>query len=325
MLGAQDWPGKLPNETGCLRCIRHTEPIQYPSISSMSSPTTPTLAIVGPGRVGRALGRRWMEAGVGVGFVGRSGSSAVDAADFTGGRILAREDLAGARVVVLTVQDDGLRRVAEELAGIAKSGVWLHCSGAHDLAVLEPLTRSGASIGSLHPVCPVPEAHIGYRNLDGSPGVIQVRTGDAETAEVLRSLALSAGLIPVVVEGGDRLLYHTACVLAASGLTALVAVVDELLKQAMPGHSADELGSALMGGALTLCREHGALAALSGPVPRGDTELVRRQMAALDGLDPEAAEIFRALMRRATTMVECRGTLSDEVLVEMRGVLEGHA
>ena len=64
--------------------------------------------------------------------------------------------------------------------------------------------------------------------------VIQVRTGDAETAEVLRSLALSAGLIPVVVEGGDRLLYHTACVLAASGLTALVAVVDELLKQAMP-------------------------------------------------------------------------------------------
>lgn len=290
----------------------------------MSSPSLDSLAIVGPGRVGRALGRRWVEAGLGVGFVGRSPSSAAEAVDFAGGRILNREDLAAAAVVVLAVQDDCLEEAVAGLAGLATSGVWLHCSGAHDLAVLAPLAQAGVRTASLHPVCPIPDPEVGFRNLPESPGVIQVQAGDTETAALVSDLARSADLDPVVVDGGDRLLYHTACVLGANGLTALVSVVGELLNETMPAASAETVGSALLTGALSASREHGALAALSGPVTRGDSGLVGRQLSALAEVDPEVAGMFRALMQRAATMSARRGTLVDEALVEMRGVLEGH-
>ena len=304
----------------------------------MTPSAVPALTIVGPGRMAQALGRRLAEGGATItGFLGRTIQAAADAVGFCGaGRVLDAADLARAEAVLLAVQDDQLARVVAELAPCARTdnALWFHCSGSFDLDILAPLAERGARVGSLHPLCPAPAPDVGYANLPGKPALLQVAPGDRATAETLVAFAETAGLRPIVTTGGNRLLYHAACVLAANGLTALYSVVEDLLAAALPDAddaTARGLAAPLMGAALDASAAHGPAAALSGPVPRGDVDLVRRQLAALelladvDGGDPHAAAVFQSLLRRATALAESHGTLRDAALDAMRDALAGRA
>lgn len=297
----------------------------------MDSRAALRVAIVGPGRLGSALGRRWREAGVSLlGYLGRSPASATAACEFAGGgEVLDTADLAAADAVLLAVQDDRLEAVVREFADalpkLPQTAVWLHASGSHGLEVLQPLAQAGVGVGAMHPICPLPDPEIGYQNLAGQPAVVLVSDADGPAAVTLCALSEAAGLHPVVTRGGDRLVYHAACVLAANGLTALYSVVDELLARALPDVEAQQIAPALMQAALDSCGRSGPTAALSGPVLRGDADLLDRQVSSLTSVDPQVAEIYRGLMRRAAEMAEDRGALSGEALQAVRRVLSADA
>jgi predicted short-subunit dehydrogenase-like oxidoreductase (DUF2520 family) len=114
---------------------------------------------------------------------------------------------------------------------------------------------------------------------------------------------------PLISRGGDRTLYHTACALAANGLTALRAVVDEVFAAAAVLSPADAaiLAQALMAAALQACGEHGPTQALSGPVRRGDTATVTAHRRALRQTAPLHDAVYRALMTAALELARARG------------------
>jgi len=299
------------------------------------------LAVVGPGRVGQALGRRLHESGVELlGFLGRDPKQAEAAVEFAGGgRVFATAtdlatDLAAADMVMIAVQDDVLAETAASLApplaAAGFRGLCFHVSGAHDLSPLDPLAGAGAVVGSLHPLCPVPDAATGYAALPGQPAVVEA-SGGGEALRRLQDLAKRAGLVPVAVAAADRLLYHTACVLAANGLTAFCGLLEDLFATALdsdqdqdPGRAKEiaRLPAALMAKALETCRDHGATAALSGPVPRGDEVLIGRQLRRLKESDHELAELYRLLISKAVTMAESGG-LDPAAAARLRAVLGG--
>ncbi len=283
------------------------------------------LAVVGPGRVGQALGRRLREGGVSLlGFLAHNPQHAEQAVRFAGGgQVLGdASQLAGADTIMIAVQDDALAatvvQLATQLSGF--SGLCFHVSGAHGLEPLEPLAAAG-SRGSLHPLCPLPDVETGYHALLGQPAVLQA-DGDAAMAR-LSDLAQKAGLVPVPVTAGDRLLYHTACVLAANGLTALSGQLEELFSTALGlgPKDARRLPAALMRKTLETCAEHGAAAALSGPVPRGDAELISAQLRRLEDTDAELADLYRLLMSKAVAMADDRGALDADAVSRLRSAL----
>ena len=106
-----------------------------------------SLAIIGAGRVGRALGRRLREAGWRIGAVlTRSKASARRAVRFIG----AGKPFAGmtwqilpSQVILITTPDDQIALAARDLARIGeeelRGRVVLHTSGAMDSGALEPL------------------------------------------------------------------------------------------------------------------------------------------------------------------------------------------
>ncbi len=292
------------------------------------------VAIVGPGRLGSALGRRWRDAGLDfLGFHGRDAASVDTALAFAGGGVsLAVADLRDADAVLLAVQDDRLvevvGRLAAALGRVDSPAVWLHASGSRDLAVLQPLRDLGLRVAALHPICPIPDPAIGFENLPGQPAVLLVPEGDATALAVLQHLAAAAGLQAEVTHGGDRLVYHAACVLAANGLTALYSAVEELLHRALPDLDGHDIAPALMQSALDCCRRSGPESALSGPVLRGDADLLARQLARLaeapasgPGHDPAVAQIYRSLMQRAAEIARQRGALRGESLERVRRAL----
>src|SRR5690606_4375869 len=241
-------------------------------------------AVIGPGKVGQALARRWREAGRPLlGFVGRDPGRVASAVRFCGGGIsLDLAACAGAGVVLLAVPDGAIAAIAADAAaaGAVRPGsAWFHASGASGLQGLAPLGASGAHVGSLHPLCPFASAGDGYEALAGSVAVL---AGGEPALAALDGLARDAGLDPVVLARADRALYHAACALAANGATVLQELAERWLRAAAPdaGGAARAMVQSLVRGASGACARLGPGAALTGPAARGDGATLRRHAEA---------------------------------------------
>jgi predicted short-subunit dehydrogenase-like oxidoreductase (DUF2520 family) len=284
-----------------------------------------TLAIVGPGKVGQALARRWRESGAGRVVLWARGEARA-AVEFTGAQQLAAaRDLSAATVVAVTVPDAAIAPVTAALAAqgaVRRCALWLHASGARGLDVLDAARAEGARVGSLHPLCPFPSAALGYRLL---PGRVATLSGAPESLRLLTVLARHAQLVPQALGADvDRVLYHAACALAANGATALIAAVERALAPAFAPAAAAACTASLVSGALAASAEVGAVAALTGPAVRGDaaTLVGHRRALRAAGID---ASLYLALMREAVALGVQRGSLDAAQAAAVRAALQEDA
>ncbi len=266
------------------------------------------LAIVGPGRVGQALARRfarhprvhWL------GFVGRDAARTAAALARVGsGEVLAPRDLQRAHVVVFAVGDGQLASAIATCAAASPRpcSLWLHTSGRFGPEVFAAVP--GVRAGALHPVAPFPDPLHGDVVLAGAPAVID---GDERSLPLLARLCDWLELQPLRWPGGDRQLYHAACALAANGATALWAEADAVFAACgMQATARAALLDALVGAAAAACRERGAVHALSGPVRRGDAATVQVHLQALAAGAPTALPSYVALMQIALRLATAAG------------------
>jgi predicted short-subunit dehydrogenase-like oxidoreductase (DUF2520 family) len=147
---------------------------------------TQTIAIVGGGRLGRAL------------------SGALRAT----GPFGRGHDGAGADVVLLCVPDG---EIANAAAAIAPGPVVGHCSGATGLDVLAPHEAF-----SLHPLMTVTRAGADFRGAGAAVAGSSVRA-----LGVARDLAQRLGMRPFEVAPEDRVAYHAGAAIASNFLIAL--------------------------------------------------------------------------------------------------------
>jgi predicted short-subunit dehydrogenase-like oxidoreductase (DUF2520 family) len=234
-------------------------------------------AIVGAGRMGRAMAAALRAAGVPVtGPHGRGYSGAGDA------------------VVLLCVPDDEIGSAASR---IGPGPVIGHCSGASGLDVLGD--RPGFSV---HPLMTVTPAGVDFRGVFAA-----VDGSSSRVLAVGEALAEAAGLRPVRVAGRDRVAYHAAASIAANYLVTLEAAAAELLA------TAGLEREVLVPLARAALENWGRLgpAALTGPVARGDVGTVARHRAAMADRIPELVGLLDALVT-ATQRLAGRSTGADQ-------------
>src|SRR4051794_21339091 len=115
------------------------------------------IGVIGAGRVGAVLGAALREAGHDiVGVSGRSAGSRTRAETLLPGISVATptEVARMADLLLLTVPDDALPTVIDELAGSGVVGsrhIVVHTSGRHGVTILDPIARTGARVAALHP------------------------------------------------------------------------------------------------------------------------------------------------------------------------------
>lgn len=266
-----------------------------------------SLAIIGAGRVGRALGRSLREAGWKIVVVSaRSEAAAKKAVRFIGGgRATAGlpATLTGAQTILLTVPDDVIGLVAADLARMIKTEwpgkIVLHTSGAVDASELEPLRRMGAATGSMHPL----QTFNGV-NVPPLAGKVFAIQGDDVASRTARRIARTLGGIPVTIPAEKKPLYHAAGAFGAGLLLALEESGVQLLMQAGLKHR--EAQRAL----LSLTRqvlEHyeklGPRKAWTGPLARRDYGVVGAHEKALREAGPEFLEAYQAVSRLAARVL----------------------
>lgn len=264
-----------------MRELEHDLPTVAPGANAL-----PSLAIVGPGRVGGAL-------------ASAARSASIDA------RLAGRDDaLAACRdaeAALLTVPDAAIADVAATVAKAVPPLRFVgHTSGATGLDALAACARAGASTFSLHPLQTIPSAEA---DVTGAPCAV---SGTDEAAEALaRRLAEALGMRPFAIPEEHRAAYHAAASIASNFLIALEESAADLLARTGV-EDARELLAPLVLRTAANWAEDGA-DALTGPIARGDEATVARHREAIDRLAPELAELYDALAKRTRAIARGDG------------------
>ncbi|MEA2197351.1 MAG: hypothetical protein QOJ25_1402 [Solirubrobacteraceae bacterium] len=228
----------------------------HPSASAHSD-----VAIVGAGRLGRALASALREDGYAV-----SGP-------------LGRGVAPGSGIILLCVPD---QEIAAAAACLPAGRLVGHCSGATGLAPLAPHEAF-----SLHPLMTVTREGARFQ---GAGAAIAGATERA--VGVARELATALGMQPVEVADDDRVAYHAAASMASNFLVTLEAAAERLAATAGVDRG---LLVPLVRATVENWADLGPEGALTGPVARGDEETVARQRVAVAERAPELLELFDAL------------------------------
>jgi predicted short-subunit dehydrogenase-like oxidoreductase (DUF2520 family) len=262
---------------------------------------TKSLAIVGAGRVGRALGRRLRESGWHITVVAaRSEGSAKRGARFIGGGRPAAgvpATIAASSTILLTVSDDALASAAADLARNAREDlrgkVVLHTSGALDASVLSPVRCCGAAVGSMHPLQTF--NGVSVPPLEGRVFSVE---GDELAVRMARKIARSLGAVPVGIAAAKKPLYHAAGAFAAGlSLAMEEAGVRMLMAAGLKRREAQRALLSLTRQVLEHYEKLGPQKAWTGPLARGDYGVVAAHEKALRDLQPEFLDAYRAVSR----------------------------
>lgn len=281
------------------------------------------IGIIGAGKVGIALGHVLRERGFTVSVVAsRREASLETARRYIGEGVVyttGNEQVPGlADVIAVTTQDREINKVAEELSrlkGGFEGKTVFHTSGAHTSSELAPLEETGASLGSLHPLQTFPDIDAGIGVLPDTYIFIE---GDKRALPVLRTLASAIGAETVVIESGNKVLYHMAAVFVCNLLSALMFSGEGITRKIgidlQPFYP-------IIRATLRNIETKGPLAALTGPIVRGDAGTIESHLAALKGMKLHE-EVYRSLSRVALTMAEERKTLDEGQREALKHLLE---
>ncbi|MEN3281527.1 MAG: hypothetical protein V7607_2667 [Solirubrobacteraceae bacterium] len=220
--------------------------------------TQQTIAIVGGGRMGRALTAALGAAGVRV--TGPHGRG------FAG---------AGADAVLLCVPDG---QIAAAAGAVAPGPLVGHCSGATGLDVLAPHEAF-----ALHPLMTITQRGGDFR------GAGAAVAGSSDRALALATeLARALGMRPFEIADEDRAAYHAGAAMASNFLVAL-----ESAAERVAGIDRELLAPLVRAAVETWAAEGDA--ALTGPIARGDEETVARHRAAIAERAPELLALYEVL------------------------------
>jgi predicted short-subunit dehydrogenase-like oxidoreductase (DUF2520 family) len=232
----------------------------------------PAVAILGAGRMGQGLGLALHRAGWPVSLLPRRPHAVVPPLSL----------YAGPRA-------EATRAVSLVLLAVPADQAVLHLSGLLDRGALGPLEGTGAGLGSFHPLQAIADPAEAPERLQGAYAGIE---GDDRALAAGERLAGALGMRAIRLSSGGKAAYHAGAVMAANYTVALAGVAERLATEGgVSPQVAERLYLPLIRGAANNL-ERGPVAALTGPIRRGDVRTVEAHLFALAADD---RELYRLL------------------------------
>ncbi len=245
---------------------------------------------------------------------------------------------AGTTLYLVCVPDDAIEHVADTLAEALADGTspaartigasWplavAHTSGATSTAALAACGRAGALTLAVHPLQTFSDPASGPRRLEGT--AMAVTPGLPETAGEAwllgERIAHAVGARPFLLQEEDRVLYHAAATIASNYLVTVAHVAEDLFTQAgfPPGEALPAL-LPLMRGALDNLAQQGSVAALTGPLSRGDVATVSAHISELADRAPAHLPMYRRLGEATLEIVRLRATVAPATVAALAALL----
>jgi predicted short-subunit dehydrogenase-like oxidoreductase (DUF2520 family) len=259
----------------------------------------PSIAIVGPGRLGSALALGLKRAGYRISEIisGKNRASRRKAralAKLVRSRAITAGDRIEADLVWFCVPDREIARAANQVGETAgwKGKIALHSSGALPSNELQMLRRGGAAVASLHPLMTFVRGSI--PSLKGVPFALE---GDSAAVRAARRITRDLGAEAFPISKERKMAYHAWGAFTSPLLIALLVTGDKVARAAgLSTAEARRKMLPILRQTLANYAKLGPAGAFSGPIVRGDAEVVRLHLDALKTISA-AREVYVALAR----------------------------
>ena len=243
------------------------------------------MAIVGDGRLGRALARALEAAGIEV-----EGP-------------LGRHAMPESAIVLLCVPDAAIGEAAAAVGATGfepATGAGRYVGHASGATPLSALAAAGGESFGVHPL----QTFAGGEGIEAFQGAGAAIAGTTpEALSVARELAERLGMTAIEISDAERAAYHAAASIASNFLVTLQAAAERLAAGAgIEPVDARALLAPLVRSTVDNWAARGPQDALTGPVARGDHDTVARQRDAVDRHAPELLALFDELVARTAAV-----------------------
>jgi len=286
-----------------------------------------TLTIIGCGLVGKTLGKLFVSRELVriLQVLNRSQDSTKTAIEFLEqGAAAARfSDLEPADLVLVSTSDGAIAQCTNRLRGsraIHEGTIVFHCSGAQPCSILSVLRKNGAKIASVHPVKSFADP---FSSVASFPGTHCGLEGDDEAVQFLTRIFEDCGGRTFPIKPDFKLLYHAGTVIVCNYLTALLEAGLQCYEQAgIVRPTAMALMRPIIEGTIANNFKLGPVRALTGPIARGEEELVRMQDKAIADWSPLISRVYRTMGTVAVDLSLKQGNASGLSLERIREILK---
>ena len=280
------------------------------------------LGFIGAGTVGTALAVRLNSKGYQVMAISsRSQTSAENLARAIKGchGFNNNQDVADAsELIFITTPDDAIATVVSQIKWHAGQSV-VHCSGADSADILEPAKKLGAYVGVFHPLQTFANAKQAIENIPGSTFVVEAETPLLDT---LKDMATTLGGHWIELKASDKVLYHTAAVIACNYMVTLVKLATDLWQTfSIPPHQATQALLPLIQGTIHNIDTVGIPQCLTGPIARGDIGTIKKHLDALQEKAPGLLSTYRELGLQTIPIALAKGRINEQQAHELQTIL----
>jgi predicted short-subunit dehydrogenase-like oxidoreductase (DUF2520 family) len=264
-------------------------------------PAKPTVAIIGPGRLGSALALQLARTGYRISeIVSRTPASARQVRALTQtlkARSSHRQNAnLEAGLIWLCVPDREIAVLARDLAALK---IWrgktvFHSSGALDSDTLSPLRKRGAKVASVHPLMTFVRGAVPTMK-----GITFALEGDPQAVRLARQVVHDLGARNFLIRKQDKAAYHAWGAFTSPLLVAALVTAEQVARSAgLKTAQARRMMLPIVCQTFVNYAALGPAGSFSGPLVRGDAEIVRKHLQALKKT-PEARAVYIALARSA--------------------------
>ena len=282
----------------------------------------PKISIIGCGKVGTALAVFLSKAGYKIaGLSSRTINSARKTAKNSGSGTIFNNPEDAAMVgdiIFITTPDNIIEKVCSDITKkniLKKETTIFHCSGALSSKILISAFKKGFYTGSIHPL----QSFAPYKKNQKSPfkGINISIEGEKEAIKkgekIINNLKANFFTIPT----NAKILYHTAAVVASNYLVTLQNFALYLLyKAGLSEDKAYEILEPLIYGTLNNIKNRGIKNSLTGPLARGDTEIVASHIKDIKKNCPEFSELYKLLGEHTLKIAQAKKKMDGKTIAK---------
>ena len=227
---------------------------------------------------------------------------------------LAGECAGAGDIVFITTPDTQIEPVCKALVkdtGITPGSLVFHLSGALSSDILASARDAGARVGSIHPL----QAFTPYEKGQANPfeGVNISIEGDVEAVAGGKAVVTALGANAFAIPTNSKTLYHASAVVASNYLVTLEHFALSLLMETGLNESqAYEILEPLIQGTLANIKARGCAKALTGPVARGDHDIVSRHITDIDEKTAHFSGLYRLLGTHTLALAKSGAGLDEK-------------
>lgn len=264
------------------------------------------ISFIGAGKVGTALGLYFKQKGCEIGgYYSRTYEHALAASELTNSKPFSSitDLLCNSSMVWITVSDDALERVTEEIAQLDIAShvkAFVHTSGVHSSKILQPIKDAGFATYCAHPLMAFADAKESAAQLNDVYFSVE-----RSTDRYLTDFFEKTGNQTLQIDAAKKELYHCAAVVLSNYLVTLLNLSYELFAET--GMSKADIKKAtapLLQSTLKNIVDHEEMKdALTGPIKRGDKTTIMKHLKALESYMPSKTTLYKELGRETMEML----------------------